>query len=383
MENALVISNADIGLGFDLVLGTWNNRLDCFRQYEHNVRETLEGGLGFSLSYIEHMKGGGDWLASIPNEYLAVTQPYQEYQFQMLWLLANSEEAVDIVRSRPILLAMLCKAYPLNNNKALEALKGGQRHILKHIGLNASKGALRFLGKLEPDAQTTNGLNYVIQKLEPTFSRFMAFKHYKRVNLSSLSLDHSYPFITGTTLGLALAHEQDGVRQRLAFYLRDTLELGQAIGIADPARSVVARKSLDSLRELHDEWAVRRIDQDLVASTPEDANLPYPLLFKETENIKQITHYEMLCDEAREQQHCVAIYHSRIVRGRYAVFRMLEPERMTIGVAISPGVDCHFRLEQISGYKNQLPEEETRALVYQWFEECKSALKSKPSTTNR
>lgn len=56
---------------------------------------------------------------------------------------------------------------------------------------------------------------------------------------------------------------------------------------------------------------------------------------------------------------------------------------MTIGVAISPGVDSHFRLEQISGYKNQLPEEETRALVYQWLEECKSALKSKPGTTNR
>ena len=145
------------------------------------------------------------------------------------------------------------------------------------------------------------------------------------------------------------------------------------LGIEEPIRHVIARRNLDSLKRLHDDWVARRIDQRLKEGGPKDMHIPYPVCLQETASIKQIKNYKQLSEEAGEQHHCVAVYHSRIVRERYAVFKMVEPERMTIGISIERNLEFPYRIEQISGYRNKTPAEQTRATVYQWFEQCKSS----------
>ena len=218
MDGTFVIQNSAIGLGFDLEFGCWLQKLNGYRIYESGKRERLEGGLGLSLDFLSGIEGGLEWLASIPGDFLSLTKPYPEFQFQMLWLAANSRDAADLLKSRPVLLAILCKSYPMDNELALETLKLGQRKVLEHLGLNSSKAALKFLDKLCSDARTGQALGYVYQQLEKSFSRFVNFKHYKRVNHAALSLDHRYPFLTGTPLGIAVAHGEEGSRRRLTYY---------------------------------------------------------------------------------------------------------------------------------------------------------------------
>jgi hypothetical protein len=60
-----------------------------------------------------------------------------------------------------------------------------------------------------------------------------------------------------------------------------------------------------------------------------------------------------------------------MIRGRYAVFKMVKPERMTIGISVAGNNAFPYSIEQIAGYRNKKPKEQTRAIIYQWFEECK------------
>ncbi|MDQ6955264.1 MAG: PcfJ domain-containing protein [Mariprofundaceae bacterium] len=80
-----------------------------------------------------------------------------------------------------------------------------------------------------------------------------------------------------------------------------------------------------------------------------------------TESIQPIQSYRQLVAEGRRQQHCVLSYHTRIMSGNYAVYRMLEPERATIG-----SYGCYI-LDQVKLHRNRTPSAETRELIRQWL----------------
>ncbi|MEZ9895819.1 hypothetical protein AB4356_26005, partial [Vibrio lentus] len=72
-------------------------------------------------------------------------------------------------------------------------------------------------------------------------------------------IDHTYPFLTGTKLGMALASDRSNKDYSMSAYFTDTLRLGEAIGIHDPISVIERLPSLDKLRELHDRWSDQRM----------------------------------------------------------------------------------------------------------------------------
>ncbi|WP_372124047.1 PcfJ domain-containing protein [Vibrio pomeroyi] len=87
--------------------------------------------------------------------------------------------------------------------------------------------------------------------------------------------------------------------------------------------------------------------------------------------ISQIVNFENLCAEAKEQLHCIVVYHNRIAVVYCTAFRMEFPERMTIGISINSKKAFPYEVQQIVGYKNSIPSEETQRVVHAWFETCK------------
>ncbi|MDK9771273.1 PcfJ domain-containing protein [Vibrio sp. B181a] len=372
MTNATItLPTTMLGFNYDIELEHWQKNLHGYRVFSDGKKVLLDGGLGISLNLLFGDRQYETWLDSIPQHYLIASSAFAEYQYQMLWLAANCYEAAQLLESRPILLALICAKYSVDNDAAIKLAKLGQRDILAQLGLDSSKAALKFIDKLALDFEYSSELKHVLKQLDANFSRFKVFSHYKVVNYSALLLDHSHPFLTGTNLGRSIAEQRQSVYRNMMAYMSDTLRLGNAIGINDPVRHVERLSSVEDLIELHDAWVARQIDLRFEAMKPERTEVPYPKCLADGHGISQIVNFEDLCAEAKEQLHCIAVYHNRIAAGYYAAFRMESPERMTIGISINSKKAFPYEVQQIAGYKNSIPSEETRRVVHEWFEACK------------
>lgn len=360
-----------LGFNYNIELEHWQKNLHGYRVFSDGKKVLLDGGLGISLNLLSGDSQYETWLESIPQHYLTASSAFAEYQYQVLWLAANCFEAAQLLESRPILLALICAKFSVDNEAAFELAKQGQREILAHLGLDSSKAALKFIDKLQLDFEHLSELKHVLKQLDANFSRFKVFSHYKVVNYSALLLDHSHPFLTGTNLGRSITEQRQSVYRNMMAYMSDTLRLGNAIGINDPVGHVERLSSVEDLVALHDAWVARQIDIRFEAMKPERTEVPYPKCLANGYGISQIVDFEDLCAEAKVQLHCIAVYHNRIAAGHYAAFRMESPERMTIGISINAKKAFPYEIQQIAGYKNAVPSEETRRIVHEWFDACK------------
>ncbi|EKO5190716.1 PcfJ domain-containing protein [Vibrio vulnificus] len=326
MTNATItLPTTMLGFNYDIELEHWQKNLHGYRVFSDGKKVLLDGGLGISLSLLFGDSQYDTWLESIPQHYLTASSAFVEYQYQMLWLAANCHEAAQLLDSRPILLALICAKYSVDYDAALELAKQGQREILAQLGLDSSKAALKFIDKLALDFEYSSELKHLLKQLDAHFCRFKLFSHYKVVNYSALLLDHSHPFLTGTNLGRSIAEQRQSDYRNTMAYMSDTLRLGDAIGINDPVRYVERLHNVEDLVELHDTWVARQIDMRFEAMNPERTGVPYPKYLANGHGISQIVDFDDLCAEAKEQLHCIAVYHNRIAAGHYAAFRMRSP----------------------------------------------------------
>ncbi|EDK26772.1 hypothetical protein VSWAT3_06821 [Vibrionales bacterium SWAT-3] len=102
-----------------------------------------------------------------------------------------------------------------------------------------------------------------------------------------------------------------------------------------------------------------------------DMDIPYPVPLLGNENIHPITDYFDLEKEGIEQKHCIGVYHNRIMSDRYVVFRMMKPQRLTIGLRRVPNKAFPFEIDQICGKRNAPPTEAARQVIHDWLEASK------------
>lgn len=378
MDLQLTIQTSDLGFDYDLELNSWQQKLQAFRVFGTKPKERLEGGLGLGLNLITQFSSGDEWLAQIPKQYLTVTKAFPEHEYQLLWLAANSEQAAQLLLMRPLLLVLICEQYPIDNDKALALSHLGQRDILNELGYDNAKATLKFIDKLTLKFERDVELKFLKKLLDRRMCRYKIFKHHQTINYVTISLDNRYPFLTCTKLGHAIANDKNLKRGPLRACLADTITLGLALGINEPAKRIGQLSSLDELERLHQQWIDLRNDARRVASRPRpvDADTPYPQLIPNEPNIVAIENYDDLINEGIIQKHCIAVYHIRIVAGHYCAFKMELPQRVTIGVKVNKRIGM-LELDQISGIRNAIATNETREIVYTWFERVKKTYKQR------
>uniref|UniRef100_UPI000B35DE61 PcfJ domain-containing protein n=1 Tax=Thaumasiovibrio occultus TaxID=1891184 RepID=UPI000B35DE61 len=376
MVSALTIDTRQLGYEFDIELGSWADKLVGFRVFPDG-KQLLEGGIGIGFEFVAQYDHNGQWMQSIPPHYLQQTHLFPEYQYQMLWLAANSEHATQLLEKRPVLLALICQLHSVDNEKALEISALGQRDILNAVGLDGTKAALKFLDKLELNYEKGDELDHIRRVLDPLSQRYLKFKHYPRIGYVALRLDQIHPFLTGSKLGVAMtkAGLVNGAT-RIAFF-QDAVELARWLDIADPIRQITRQPSIEAFEQLHDRWVDlrnrRRVEQQLEKQVkPEDVEKRYWQPFSGNDVIEPIINYRELDKEGLELKHCIGIYHSRITQQRYCAFRMTAPERLSIGIKVlAKRRSFPFEIEQISGLRNSPPSEESRTIIYEWFQQCR------------
>ncbi|PMG01794.1 hypothetical protein BCV00_17960, partial [Vibrio breoganii] len=274
--NLFSVPISRVGFGYDLAFEDWNNGLVGYRVFGEGEQEPLEGGLGFGLEMLLSFEGAEQWKNQIPSDIYNNTSVYPEHQFQMLYLAANYPQAIDLLDSRPILLALICDSCSVDSSEAARLVGLGQRQILAELGLEHTKAALKFLDKVVKNERLCSSLSIVKSLLHPVEKRYQRFSHYSELSHSAVIIDHTYPFLTGTKLGMALASDRSNKDYSMSAYFTDTLRLGEAIGIHDPISVIERLPSLDKLRELHDRWSDQRMQIRFELQKPKDTDVPYP-----------------------------------------------------------------------------------------------------------
>ncbi|GAA0782724.1 MULTISPECIES: PcfJ domain-containing protein [Pseudomonadati] len=375
MDLKLTIQTTHLGFDYDIELHSWHQKLCAYRVFNNTERkELLEGGLGLGLNFITQFALGDEWLAQIPEQYISITNAFPEHQYQLLWLAANSEQAAQLLLMRPLLLVLICEQYPIDNEKALALSLLGQRDILRGLGYDNAKAILKFIDKLTLKFDRDIELKFLKKLLDKRMCRYKVFKHHQVINYLTISLDNRYPFLTCTKLGHAIANDKSIKRGPLRACLADTIALGLALGINEPANRIGQLSSFDELERLHQQWIDLRNDIDRLEHRPVDADAPYPQLIASEPNFVAIDNYDALINEGMTQKHCIAVYHNRIVAGHYCAFKMEHPQRVTIGVKVNKRIGM-LELDQIKGIRNAIATNETQELVYAWFERVKKIYK--------
>lgn len=367
LQPSVIISTTLLGYDFDIQISCWDEGLTAYQFKPGIRRDKIEGGIGIGLNFIDVGKNKTKWLSLIPEGLIEQTILFPEHQYQMLWLAANSRNAQEILLFRPLILALVCERYPVDNNLALSIANLGQRQIMEHLGLASTKAALRFIDKLDLTYERASEIFHVMKMLNAKTCYFKRFSHYETVNFPSLSLDNTHPFLTDTHLGRAIAETSNTTRLKLTLAIEDTLLLGHAVGVQDPMCVIVNLKTYQALINLHDEWTRRRNAIRIEDIKPMDADVPYPTHFSGTESISPIVDYYDLCKEGDEMRHCIAVYHNRIAHGSYVALRLIQPERMTIGIKVDMNKRFPYEIDQIAGIRNKIPAEETRERVFEWL----------------
>ncbi|MGF1685424.1 PcfJ domain-containing protein [Photobacterium japonica] len=362
------IDLSPFGFHFSLVIHPWQDGLTLERHYHDGTIEALEGSIDFSLSQIAHSPGGVHWVNTIPDHLIDLVEPYPDLGVYMLSLAATNRRAKDLLITRPIMLYFICQAYPLDREQAIALCQFGQREILHMLGFASSKGALRFLDKIDVTFNSRSTHTQVTRLLHPIAERYRYFNHYPTINEHALQLDMLLPYLTGSKLAHGLTQTSLKNRVRLPTLLNETVQLGLRLGYEAPMDILGQLDSVEAVIQLHDNWVQRRRANEYVPCPTH--NSPYPVVFTGNEHIEPITHYFALREEGETLQHCVEVYHSRILKGEYLAFKMTAPERMTIGIRIILRDDAppFYDIEQIKGLKNKAPKDATIKAVYQWLD---------------
>ncbi|CAM3214814.1 PcfJ domain-containing protein [Vibrio rarus] len=375
----LTIPTTELGFEYDLELEAWNQKLQGYRT-AGQWRIPLDGGIGVGFNYLRQYDDNG-WTDTIPQDLLKATEDFPEFQYQMLWLAANSQAAKQLLETRPILLALVCNRHSVDNDQALAMCHLGQKQILAELGLDGTKASLKFIDKLTLDFTKGDEVEQVKRMLSPLEQRYLKLRHYSTVDYTALRLDQIFPFLSGSRLGGSLI-EQGSIAQRVRLSeFQDAIQLGVALGVDNPVDVISNQRNLDRFRELHDRWAIRhnRWASQVESEGDIDWDAPYEVSLNGNDLIKPIINYRQLHKEGKEQMHCIAVYHHRIKGGRYLAFQMHQPQRLTIGIRRKPQGIFPFEIDQICGKRNRLPTAESKALIHIWFEQCKQNEKARSS----
>ncbi|WP_232504085.1 PcfJ domain-containing protein, partial [Thiomicrospira microaerophila] len=283
--------------------------------------------------------------------------------FSALWFVSRSEAACQLLLSAPTLLWMImdyAKSHQLEPDQVWPWFSAKRKTIVGLYQLPQNNATVHLLSKYHSDHKFSQRDIELIQQLY-TRSFYNDKKHGHipyfdpmRIRLIMQDatilqfklLQQTGPHITRTQL----KHTLD------AFYMAQQLNYPQYGQILKTSTHIA------QINTIHDQLA--EIINQQQANIQRERIYPAPLI-PPTDDIEYIqSHYELVI-EGKQMHHCIASYDQRIVEGRYLVYRLLQPERATIGIEITH--DNRLELDQVRLVCNKQAAPETEHYVRSWI----------------
>ncbi|WP_200241893.1 PcfJ domain-containing protein [Lamprobacter modestohalophilus] len=305
------------------------------------------------------------WFATLPEDLAQALERLPARRYALAALAQRSQAVRDLILSNVRLCFLLhhwAETQGWSEHQLVEIAGRKQTEILSALGLPPYRRVLRLIAKLrigEFDAYEVDRLLRVLRE-EATCN---ALVHERQLSCRVVKILEDYPWVAGRPLQRLLCEASN---RTLREWINDSLRMGGEAALLELRRC--DRPS--QVRRLHERLIVEQIEQDGNRRRRFDASghiLAFPPApFADTASIQAITTPDALQLETQLMRHCVASYTDRVYDGQYAVYKVLEPERLTLGLSLRYG---GVALDQLKGVSNRRPSPEAQAAVEHWLHE--------------
>lgn len=205
-----------------------------------------------------------------------------------------------------------------------------------------------------------------------------AYKHKQSVTLQELYLAYYYRSLSGSTLLSSICRDKkDFLREyrvgmlSLVKLVKDSIRIGENIGIKKSYDIVMSCDSRENVKALHDEWSQRL--RDTTRYLKDDVHFEEPSLMV-SDGIEFIDSINRLITEGKEMEHCLASYKIKVMNGESYVYKVRTQwnERVTVELGLSNGI---YILKQAKGFRNVEPSNLALNYIHTWLETENKKLK--------
>lgn len=140
-------------------------------------------------------------------------------------------------------------------------------------------------------------------------------------------------------------------------------------------------KTVEELQTLHDRY-VERYNYTRAMNFNRDCTLKYgsypnaPLA--ETANILSLSSWDELMLEGKTMHHCVASYHASIASGKIFIYKVLEPQRLTLAIK---RYGNNWAIDQVRAVCNGMPTDKALEAIQLWLGDAQNSLGTHLNTT--
>ena len=328
-----------------------------------NAHVLNEPGIPFNA--LRNSSEASPWYSTIPDEItdciLQFDHKFPGTTFSLLWCISRSKNALELFQSSPILTSMILHCAHQNQWRAQEVLTIftlKRKHILFACGLPAKNSLLKILNKIQKKTFNAQDFKF-ITNLKWEFS-IKLLSHIKFVDIRLIRFLSNFPAYNQASF--LYQYNWSWNWTYVEMLIRDSQSMGEQLAILNIIKSITRCKTLQELSDLH-ERMIKRINKKTMQSVPK-YTFPQPPL-PDSASIQAIKDNHTLMLEGRTQHHCVASYEKSIRSGEYYVYKVLIPERATLGLKVkknSPVV-----IDQLMLACNIAPSPKTHDHVNKWL----------------
>ena len=332
------------------------------------------------LPIVSDIFTGGDsshpvsrFAAHLPHDVVARVRLFQTDQLAMLQLCSASERARQLVHSHPTLLWFIAPHLEgfIHDAPRLHRIFGLKRRALLDMVCNRSAAwVVRLLEQLPPTGSDVAARSN-LEKLLNTGNALENLRHCRQVDWPLLALAARYASVLSSPIVRSIFHSEATIRQKQSALatrnglIRDSLRLGEILGIENVHALIAHCKTLRQLSHLHERWTIRVTEINFTRKIQEIGDdLPLPPL-PGTKDIVPLATVTDLLNEGHIMHHCVGGYVRSVRTGECYIYKVTAPERATVEIAKDAA--GNWRPVQIKGHCNAKPGMPTVIAVQQWL----------------
>jgi len=316
-----------------------------------------------------------DWTRTLPLEVLKAAiqfeKTYQKHAIAALWLASRNLYAQERFINEPFLFFLAVDygvkhRYPAE--KLFELFVQKRSETFKLYQLPPEKRLIKFFKKFFSRAFNESKFHQVVQLIrQHGIDRVCVIQNIHQPFLNSLE---STPDLLDYPAFLRIETLTD--IKHILMLILDIRQMSEALNKPYHLK-LKTFKRIAQIKGLHTR-CVKEINNKYKegANNPENIKniFPSPPNLLENPNIQYIYHLSALIQEGVEMNNCVATYAEKILSRKYFVFKVLKPQRATLGLAVKQG---KLSVDQLYLKSNKMPSEETIDYVNSWLRQSLSS----------
>lgn len=298
----------------------------------------------------------------------------EQGQLAMLQVCAASQRGIQLLYNSPLLLWYIAPhllTYTQGNPDRIHTILGSkQRDLLSIVCGRMDTSLLGLLARIP----LPTGVEDPHKLLTSILTNDMAvglLRHKKFISWNYLALLCQHARILHLPLPQSILLSDMPIRSMRSAIsesrriVEDTRRMGIQLGVADVDALIDNCRDWNQIMRIHDAWARRLAEVDIDKQVVAWGNeLPPPPL-PGTDTIFPVDTVRELLIEGKIMHHCVGGYVAKVRAGGCYIYRMLEPERVTI--ELTQDAKGRWQPAQVKSYCNSQPAKTAFMALEKWL----------------